>query len=271
LPCLEPECVSGTNLPFSEELCNICYTCELREEPCVQLKCGHIFHANCIIELLKHKWTSLRITFAFMSCPSCKTPIEADHVDEIVEEIEKLTLLRSELQVKAMKIAKSQGLDRDERVTTPGDFYFKKLMLFVEAKVCFYMCSKCDKPYFGGLIDCEQELAREDTTRREDLICRPCLMKEMSMGSNICTKGHGSEFIDWKCMFCCSVALFFCGGVGWWFCDRCHSNGGKFIKDCKGKNCPLKVLHPPAGRDPKKSSFPLGCSLCRSEHLEEYD
>ena len=54
-----------------------------------------------------------------------------------------------------MKIAKSQGLDRDKRVTTPGDFYYNNLMLFVEAKVCFYMCSKCVKPYFGGLIDCE--------------------------------------------------------------------------------------------------------------------
>ena len=29
--------------------------------------------------------------------------------------------------------------------------------------------------------------------------------------------------------------------------------------------------HPRAGRDIKKSAFPLGCSLCRSEHLEEYD
>ena len=65
----------------------------------MQLKCGHIFHANCVIELLKHKWTSLRITFSFMSCPACKAPIEANHVDEIVEEIEKLTTLRSELQV----------------------------------------------------------------------------------------------------------------------------------------------------------------------------
>ena len=69
--------------------------------------CGHVFHANCVIELLKHKWTSLRITFAFMSCPSCKAPIKADHVDEILDEVNKLLDLRSSLQVKAMKIAKS--------------------------------------------------------------------------------------------------------------------------------------------------------------------
>ena len=143
-------------------------------------------------------------------------------------------------------------------------------MQFAEAKVCFYMCSKCEKPYFGGLIDCEQELAREDTTRREDLMCRPCLIKEMSVGSNICRNGHGADFMDWKCMYCCSVALFNCGGTRW-FCDRCHNEGGRTLRDCKGTNCPLKIHHPPAGNDFKKSAFALGCSICRSEHLKQFD
>lgn len=135
LPCLEPSCSNGdgaaasdSNLPSSDELCNICYTCELREEPSVQLGCGHIFHANCVVELLKHKWATLRITFAFMSCPACKAPIEANHVYEIAEELEKLTILRSDLQVKAMKIMRSQHLDRDPRLTTPGDYYCGKPM-----------------------------------------------------------------------------------------------------------------------------------------------
>ena len=41
-----------------------------------------------------------------MSCPSCKAPIEAEHVDEIYDELFDLTTFRSELQVKGMKIAK---------------------------------------------------------------------------------------------------------------------------------------------------------------------
>ena len=135
------------------------------------------------------------------------------------------------------------------------------------------MCSRCEKPYFGGLIDCEQEQGMEDTTRREDLICRPCLIEDMSIGSNICKKGHGAEFIDWKCMYCCSIATFNCGGVRW-FCTPCHDDAGRAIrnpKNCHGKNCPLKIPHPPASDDHRKSAFPLGCSICRSEHLEEYD
>ena len=39
LPCLMPSCVHESAeadfLPTNEELCSICYTSELREEPCV--------------------------------------------------------------------------------------------------------------------------------------------------------------------------------------------------------------------------------------------
>ena len=79
LPCLNADCAEqaghfeGTN---EDELCTICYTSELGAEACSQLSCGHVFHTNCVIQLLKHRWTSLRISFAFMQCPSCKQEIE---------------------------------------------------------------------------------------------------------------------------------------------------------------------------------------------------
>ena len=78
LPCLEPACASnhykgGIN---ADELCGICYTSELGAEACSKLSCGHVFHTGCVVQLLKHKWTSLRISFAFMSCPGCKQDIE---------------------------------------------------------------------------------------------------------------------------------------------------------------------------------------------------
>ena len=244
--CRDSESAAASNLPDPSEICSICFTSSLDEEPCVQLGCGHIFHANCVLELLKHKWTTLRISFAFMSCPSCKHPIEASHIYEISEELEKLYILRSDLQVKAMKIARSQQIDKDPRLSTPGDHYFGNPVKLAEAKVSFYMCSLCDKPYFGGLIDCEQEQGMQDTTRREDLICRICLMKEMSIGSTKCKNGHGDQFIDWKCQWCCSVAIFNCAGGTLWMCDRHHTKGPKVVEDCGGKNCPLNIPHPAA-------------------------
>ena len=79
LPCLNAGCAEaaghfeGVN---EDELCTICFTQELGAEPCSKLSCGHVFHTNCIVQLLKHKWATLRITFAFMTCPSCKQEIE---------------------------------------------------------------------------------------------------------------------------------------------------------------------------------------------------
>ena len=89
----------------------------------------------------------------------------------------------------------------------------------------------------------------------------------------MCEK-HGNEFIDYKCMYCCSIALFICCKGRYYFCPPCHNdamNGGqhKPKKGCVGgEDCPLGIeCHPEADDDPKKSMFSLGCSLCRSEHL----
>ena len=93
LPCLEPACAEKSGLRENkEELCSICYTCDLGEQSCVQLPCGHVFHADCVLQLLKHRWSTLRVSFAFMSCPSCKAEITGEGIQckEIREEALKL-------------------------------------------------------------------------------------------------------------------------------------------------------------------------------------
>ena len=136
----------------------------------------------------------------------------------------------------------------------------------------FYQCHECEKPYFGGMIDCMAELGMEEQASKEDLICQTCQLKAHGAGETTCEK-HGNADIDWKCMFCCSVAVWHCFGTHY-FCDRCHTeycNRGCRVelRDCGGKDCPLGIPHPPAHSDPAKSSFPLGCGLCRSEKLEK--
>ena len=76
MPCLVAECTAPrTTVAVEADLCAICYTSSLVEEPCVALGCSHVFHAGCILRLLEHRWTSLRITFGFLACPSCKEPL----------------------------------------------------------------------------------------------------------------------------------------------------------------------------------------------------
>ena len=138
--------------------------------------------------------------------------------------------------------------------------FFGQVEAYLLAKCAFYSCSKCAKPFYGGLIDCERELRLEMTTKKEDLLCKGCVAKTIDVGNCVC-KEHGHKFITWKCCFCCKEALFRCGMT--YFCDDCHRDGGKGGKDCDGINCPLGVPHPPASKDPLKAMYPLGCSLCR--------
>lgn len=77
------------------------------------------------------------------------------------------------------------------------------------------------------------------------------MLKGLGWGQAECEE-HGNEFIDWKCMYCCSVAVFFCVGGSHVFCTPCHNDAMasrlKPKTDCTGgENCPLGLpSHPKA-------------------------
>ena len=77
-------------------------------------------------------------------------------------------------------------------------------------------------------------------------------------------------------MYCCSMAVFICAAGKERFCTPCHNNAmtesgaSPQTKCIGGDECPLGLAaHPPASWDHKLSRFPLGCSLCRSENLDQ--
>ena len=142
---------------------------------------------------------------------------------------------------------------------THGNPWYGKFKEYILHKCAFYECHDCKKPFYGGTNDCAEELDLASSTNKEDLKCRSCVIKMIGGGQYNCST-HGHKFITWKCHLCCKEALFRCGIS--YFCESCHRDGGVSAIDCKGKNCPLGVPHPPAG-DPIKSMYPLGCSLCR--------
>ena len=161
-------CEEGAEL--DDELCTICYTSELSSEQCVTLKCGHRFHLGCVRQLLGHKWSTLRISFGFMLCPQCKAEIKAAELDV---ELESLNALKVQIEQQALKVARSQGLDRDERLNGQTD---EAALLALAMQQCtFYQCTKCEKPYFGGMQDCQAQLGLEESsTTKEDLLCKEC-------------------------------------------------------------------------------------------------
>ncbi|CAB1347399.1 unnamed protein product, partial [Coregonus sp. 'balchen'] len=84
------------------------------------------------------------------------------------------------------------------------------------------------------------------------------------------------DFLEYKCRYCCSVAVFFCFGTTH-FCNACHDDfqrmtsvpkeelphcpAGPKGKQLEGTECPLHVVHPPTGEE-----FALGCGVCRNAH-----
>jgi len=100
LPCLNSECARKARIDALEtgnkenvllegidedSFCTICWVSELSSEPCIKLDCGHVFHLNCIKSILEKKWTSFRVTFAFMDCPSCKQEMKLDNCEPLAK------------------------------------------------------------------------------------------------------------------------------------------------------------------------------------------
>ena len=91
LPCLDSACQLLTELNQSgDRLCPICYNSELQYKACVQLDCGHIFHADCILNRLKNRHRTLQIDFEFMACPTCDAEISETRCHAIVNELKAL-------------------------------------------------------------------------------------------------------------------------------------------------------------------------------------
>lgn len=134
------------------ELCGICYTSELSEEPCVRISCGHVFHANCMHLLLTHRWATKKITFGYLDCPSCKQEILLDYEVPVLSDklLEERTLKQKILQFSRVEAIK-EGYDQEGRVVTEGDIFYGKLDEFALHQCTFYECSKCDEIYFGGM------------------------------------------------------------------------------------------------------------------------
>ena len=171
------------------------------------------------------------------------------------------------MEAKAVERAKYEGLDKHERLTTVGDHFYGKLKEFALFKMSYYMCFKCKSPYFGGMKDCGDGDQQLEEFRKEDLVCAKCSSGVVGAGQKHCDK-HGSDYIDFKCRYCCSIALWFCHGDTH-YCEPCHNKnvyGASYKKDCMGKDCPLGIEdHPRAGTE-----FALGCGLCRSKRYQEF-
>lgn len=133
-------------------------------------------------------------------------------------------------------------------------------------QMTLYNCNSCHRIYNGGKNDYNGAL-RENMDAK-NFLCQPCSEVALGYGQEMCAL-HGNEFCDFKCQYCCSIALFVCDNGTKFYCQPCFNDMmAKKISvktQCTGgKNCALGISrHPQATQ-----KYPLGCSLCRSEKME---
>lgn len=259
-PCMQPHCVARNKNQTSQDDCTICYTEHLGAAPIIQLHCGHVYHLHCVKRILENRWVGPRITFNFALCPLCKAQIDNPGLKDLLDPIK---ALYEEVKRKALMRLQYEGLEGSPEITSQTSPYFNNREQFAMDRYCYYPCYKCKTPYFGGNAQC-QGAADESAIKSDEMVCSACCS---SPGNVQVCNTHGTDFIEYKCRYCCSIAVFFCFGTTH-FCNACHSNpymqgvnlakcpAGPLGKQLDGE-CPLKIQHPANGTE-----FCLGCGLC---------
>ncbi|KAM9674292.1 E3 ubiquitin-protein ligase MYCBP2 isoform 12-T13 [Dama dama] len=270
LPCLHGCDKSATTLKQdADDMCMICFTEALSAAPAIQLDCSHVFHLQCCRRVLENRWLGPRITFGFISCPICKNKINHIVLKDLLDPIKELY---EDVRRKALMRLEYEGLHKSEAITTPGVRFYNDPAGYAMNRYAYYVCYKCRKAYFGGEARCDAEAGQGDDYDPRELICGAC--SDVSR-AQMCPK-HGTDFLEYKCRYCCSVAVFFCFGTTH-FCNACHDDfqrmtsipkeelphcpAGPKGKQLEGTECPLHVVHPPTGEE-----FALGCGVCRNAH-----
>jgi E3 ubiquitin-protein ligase MYCBP2 len=204
-----------------------------------------------------------------MNCPLCKQRMKHPSLADLSEPLEQL---EREVKQRAMQRLRYENKENVPEIAMEGSPYYRDPEAFAMHHYAYYQCFKCRKPYYGGLYECAAAGGNAEFDPSE-LLCGAC----SPVMSQSCAK-HGKEFIEFKCRFCCSIAVWFCFGTTH-FCEPCHNNHSRLCSTkkeellkcpCKPKGrsgmpekldgpCPLGVDHPPHGEE-----FALGCGVCRN-------
>jgi len=236
----------------NSDFCNICWVEDLGSAPCIQLDCGHIFHHSCATSKISNGWSGARISFGFLDCALCKKQMSHP---ALASDLKPLLQLYEQVKAKAIQRLQFLKLDKSKEITNAQSPYFNAPEKYALYHFSYFTCFKCKNPYFGGERACEGNQMMEFDPK--ELVCGGC---SDSTGKDDCQK-HGKDYIEYKCKFCCNVAIWFCWG-NTHFCDECHKKASTIAKVPKKDlpKCSCKLKHPPNGEE-----FSLGCGLCTSD------
>jgi len=265
------ESAQAAGLPST--YCAVCHE-ELERGPALQLEgCRHACHLDCMQQRLRAGCPGPNLTFHHLTCSQCGTagttrswtdmamdrcvPVSHPALQHNLQE--DLALLTQVKEVTQKRVANFGTAAFPELL--PGGKWEGRPVDYALENFLFYKCFQCSRVYYGGQKECGPAEGGEGWNAAE-LLCPQCCTTEDG-----CCSVHGSEYIEWKCKYCCSLATWTCFG-GTHMCNGCHDKtlrrGGWGSSwqptHCAGpSSCPLGVKHAPNGME-----HCLGCGVCRS-------
>lgn len=270
---LAPQVVQPmTKLPEGDDWCPICWTEPLNGAPAIRLTCGHVLHQHCAEAMVRKGHTGgRRLTFKSIRCPLCQGIMGHPSIDAIVTPQYNMYQKVRRKALQRWVVEQRRPLPRPN---DPGDE--DRIASLAMTKMTFYECSQCNEPYYGGEVECGGAEDDEDDLDDDvqaalamELVCRGCASK----GQLQCPE-HGTEFLGWKCRYCCErEAHYFCFGTTH-FCYVCHDLWQTGVeqrrklqagKPCLGKDrCIFGGRHPPGCRN-GRDEYALGCTICAQD------
>ena len=137
-----------------------------------------------------------------------------------------------------------EGLHQTEAISTPGNRFYQDVEGYAMERYLYYVFDAIRyivlsifipttswlikdnfQAYYGGEARCEEGLAAEggagggESFNPSELVCGGC--SDVSR-AQMCPR-HGADYLEYKCRYCCSVAVFFCFGTTH-FCNACHED-----------------------------------------------
>lgn len=232
--------------------CSICQR-SCSESPSVIMKCGHPAHKICLEQHYKSLDVKGRIII-----PRCNfnfTCQEIPYHDCVKDIAQKWVSLNAKIEEMIKLRMELEDTEHEKKyVCNPNDTsYYNQPLKFAHDYFVFYLCNKCNEPYYAGHKNC-RESVKDDSIANK--ICPRCDINFLNAN---CSK-HGEVGMIIKCMFCCKPALFNCGQ---YYCEECHKDPSKAQSGphptCNGK-CQFSP-HQPNGKQ-----VVIGyCSICEEE------
>jgi hypothetical protein len=215
----------------------------------IKLACGHVYHFDCLVQQLQTaqpKANGRRLLFRGCQCALCGKICD-DHprlTGKIVRSTDRLRkevdqLLKEQLKEELpdiYRLAQEQGSDAMALLLEEG-----------RRKYAFYLCAHCDKPYFGGTVECAEDMLHDidqqakGNSSIDERLCPGCAPQTQIICHD--PVDHG-RYLIWKCRYCCQPASHLCyGNVH--FCDDCHTRNSARVREANVNGRSLGARPPP--------------------------